>query len=517
METGTRYDRKIFSARRHAFRKGIASMKHTPAEPTRGRLNLMRPYQAVSARSRRIQASAARNQSKRQLIYVLMVPSMTMIFNGSVFGVALPTIRDSYGINAETAAWLVTSYSLTFMMFMPLYGRLGDSLGKRNLIVAGLALFSAGTLLCLAAPSLGWLLVGRTIQGVGVAGVAPLSMAIISERFPSNERGRALGTWNSIGPMVGIFAPLAAGLMVDQLGWRTIFVPVFLIGVIAMSVVWLMIPSLRTARLGFLRHFDWLGVLLLGSAVTFLVFFISSRPITGVEPLRDWRLLLVSVASTVLFVLRERRHADPFLSLELFGVPSLRWASIGSGLRMFTMSGVGFLMPLYLADVHGLSAGYIGILITINAAALLVTMRAGGQMADRWGSRFPVMIGLTVQAACMLYFALLPADVPLTLVAAGLVCHGLGAGLSLAALHRASMSQIPQEQTGQAAGIYSMIRFGGILMGSALGGVILQQAELVTGSVVRSYQIVFICIAAAALAGALTGTRLREVNTLLHE
>ncbi|MEZ4557121.1 MAG: MFS transporter [Caldilineaceae bacterium] len=198
----------------------------------------------------------------------------------------------------------------------------------------------------------------------------------------------------------------------------------------------------------FLRHFDWLGVLYLAAAVTFLVFFISSRPITGVEPLHDWRLLGLSVGAGVLFVLRERRHADPFLSLDLFRVPSLRWASIGSGLRMFTMSGIGFLMPLYLADVHNLSAAMIGAFIMTNAAALLVTMRAGGQMADRWGSRLPVMIGLSVQSACMLYFALLPADVPLAFVVGGLLCHGLGAGLSLAAFHRASMSQIRQEQSG---------------------------------------------------------------------
>ena len=487
-------------------------MKQSSVGASRSRFSLTQPYRAVARRSRLIQASAARSQSNQQLLYVLMVASMTMIFNGSVFGVALPTIRDTYGINSETAAWLVTSYSLTFMMFMPLYGRLGDSLGKRNLIVAGLGLFSAGTLLCLAAPTLGWLLIGRTIQGAGVAGVAPLSMAIISERFPGKERGRALGTWNSIGPMVGIFAPLIAGFMVEHLGWRTIFVPVFLIGVVAMSVVWLLIPSLRKVRLDFLRHFDWLGVLYLAAAVTFLVFFISSRPITGVEPLHDWRLLGLSLGAGVLFVVRERRHADPFLSLDLFRVPSLRWASIGSGLRMFTMSGIGFLMPLYLADVHGLSAGMIGAFIMTNAAALLVTMRAGGQMADRWGSRLPVMIGLSVQSACMLYFALLPADVPMTFVVGGLLCHGLGAGLSLAAFHRASMSQIRQEQSGQAAGIYSMIRFAGILMGSALGGVLLQQAEIVTGSMTQAYQFVFIFIAAAAFCGVLAGSRLREVE-----
>lgn len=448
--------------------------------------------------------------SNQHLLYVLMAPSMAMIFSGATFGVALPALRTYFGIEADMAAWLVTAYTLPFMIFMPLYGRLGDSLGKRNLILAGMAIFLAGTLLTMTSASLAWLLLGRAIQGAGLAGIAPLSMAIIYERFPSNERGRALGTWNSIGPVVGIFGPLLAGLMVDYTGWRTIFVPTLLMGIFALAVVWLLIPSLRTAKFGFLRTFDWPGVALLAAGISFLVFYISSRPITGVDPLRDWRLLLVSVAGFTGFVWREKRRADPFLELDLFGISSLRWASIGSGIRMFTMSGISFLMPLYLTDVHDLSASATGSLLMLNAAALLVTMRKGGQLADRWGSRRPVMIGMTGQSICMAYFAFLPAEASLFLVAAGLVAHGLSAGLSLAALHRASLRDVPVDQNGAAAGIYSMIRFGGMLLGAALGGVLLQQSLTNTGSVVFAYQTVFWLIAAVAFCGIGVGWRLGD-------
>ena len=450
--------------------------------------------------------------SNQHLLYVLMAPSMAMIFSGATFGVALPALRTHFGIDADMTAWLVTAYTLPFMFFMPLYGRLGDSLGKRNLILAGLAVFIAGTLLTMTSTTLATLLLGRAIQGAGLAGIAPLSMAIIYERFPSNERGRALGTWNSIGPVVGIFGPLLAGLMIDFTGWRTIFVPTLLMGVFALVVVWLMIPSLRTANFGFLRTFDWLGVALLISAISFLVFYISSRPITGVEPLRDWRLLLVSAVSFAGLIWRERRRADPFLELDLFGISSLRWASIGSGIRMFTMSGVSFLMPLYLTDVHDLSASTTGGLLMLNAAALLVTMRKGGQLADHWGSRRPVMIGMSGQSASMAYFALLPADVSLIWVAAGLVVHGLFAGLSLAALHRASLRDVPVEQNGAAAGIYSMIRFGGMLLGAALGGVLLQQSLETTDSMVVAFQAVFWLIAGVAFCGIGVGWKLGDAR-----
>ena len=463
---------------------------------------LVRQSHAISAR--------AESQNRQQLLYVLMVPTMAMIFNASVFGVALPTIRTEFGLEADVAAWLVTAYTLPFMMLMPLYGRLGDSLGKRNLILLGLLIFNIGTVINMVATDLLWLMVGRTVQGVGISGIAPLSIAIIAERFATGERGQALGTWNSVGPMMGIVAPLVAGYMIDHGGWRTIFIPSLLIGLVAVVTVWLLIPSLRSVKPSFLRTFDWIGVLLLALSVIFFIFYISSRPITGVEALQDWRLLAVAVVSSIAFVWRERGRRDPFLRLGLFRVASLRWASLGAGLRMFTMSGIGFLMPLYLADVHELSASMTGSVLMLNAAALLMTMRLGGQLADRWGSRWPVMIGMSIQAAFMIFFALLPGSASLLFVAAGLLGHGLGAGLSLAALHRTSMSKIAPEQNGQAAGIYSMIRFGGILMGSALGGVLLQQAQLRADSVGAAYQMVFWAFVAAAVLGAAIGSLLPE-------
>lgn len=478
------------------------------------RRGLNQQMHTMLVRVHALQRTTSQARHRQRLLYVLMIPAMVMIFNNAVFGVALPTVRDQYGLSADTAAWLVTAYSLPFMMFMPLYGRLGDSLGKRNLILAGLVVFIIGTLITILAEPLPLLLLGRTIQGVGVAGIAPLSIAIISERFSSSERGKALGTWNSVGPMVGIAGPLLAGFLIDRYVWRTIFLPVFFVALIAMVAVWVMIPSLRSIKFGALRTFDWIGVMLLSTSVSFFVFFVSSRPITGVEPLQDWRLLAVALVAGALFVRRERRQPNPYISLALFGISTLRWASLGAGLRMFIMSSIGFLIPLYLADVRLLNAGAIGMVMACHAAALLVTMRLGGQLADRWGSRLPVSGGMSVQAAAMALLALLPATVPLYVVLAGLLIHGAGAGLSLAALHRASMSEIGPEESGQAAGVYSMIRFGGLLLGAALGGVLLEYAQSVIPELVGAYQMVFWCVAGVAVAGVASGFLLNERRAL---
>jgi EmrB/QacA subfamily drug resistance transporter len=435
-----------------------------------------------------------------------------MILNLVMFNVALPTIRDDFVIPADTAAWLVTAYLLPFVAMMPLYGRLGDGLGKRRLLLIGMSIFGVGSVIALLAIDLRLLILGRVIQGLGAGAINPLSIAIVSERFPVTERGQALGTWNSIGPIAGIVAPLLGGFLTDTLGWRTIFGPVVLLAVVAILAVAMLVPPGERSFIqpGFLRTLDWGGMALLGASITMLLFYVSSRPITGLEPLQDWRLLLLLLLFLTGFVYWEKRRPNPFISLDIFANREFNRASLGAGIRMFIMTGIGFLTPLYLADVHSLNAAAIGVMIMIHAGALFVTMRWGGQLADRWGSRRPVVVGSSIQMGAMVYFALLPVSAWLGWVVVGLIFHGLGAGLSLAALHRSAMGRIAPEQTGVAAGLYSMVRFGGTAMGTALGGVILQYGLDQSLLTVQAYQLVFWSIAGVALLGVINGWGLRE-------
>jgi len=177
---------------------------------------------------------------------------------------------------------------------------------------------------------------------------------------------------------------------------------------------------------------------------------------------------------------------------------------------MFAMAGINFLMPLYLADVMGLDAAGIGVMIAVHAGALLATMRLGGLLADRMGSRWPVVTGILAQACALVYFALLPGAAVLVWVIVGLGVHGLGAGLAQAPLDRAATGGMPQAHMGTAAGVYSMIRFGGAMLGATLGGVLLQGGLDRGLSPVDAYQLVFGLIGGVALVGAVIGLTLRE-------
>ena len=451
-------------------------------------------------------------RADRVFLLGLMTPMLMRVLDTSMLSVALPTIRQMFGIPSDVMGWVVTAYFLPSIMFMPLYGRLGDEFGKRGIFLAGIGVFLGGAVLTLCANDLWMLIAGRVVQGIGAAGVIPFCIALIAEHYPAHEQGRALGTWNSMGPIATIVGPFLAGFLIDQIGWRAILGPVVVVGVAAFLAVRSQIPSIQRGLLQSARShsFDWGGAILLSCAIVLLTFYASSRPITGVDALQDWRLLLAALVLFGGLVLWERRHRNPFVALNILTNRNFSLASLGSGIRMFTMEGIGFLMPLYLNDIYASNASVVGSLVTLHAIALLITMRMGGQLTDRWGSRWPVLIGLSVQAGTMGYFALLPGTCPLGVVSVGLIAHGLGAGLSLAALHQVSLSKIAPDQRSMAASLYSMIRFSGTVYGAALGGVVLEYGLIRSPSTIAAYHFVFRFVAAVAVLGVVCGWAIRE-------
>jgi predicted MFS family arabinose efflux permease len=229
-----------------------------------------------------------------------------------------------------------------------------------------------------------------------------------------------------------------------------------------------------------------------------------------VEPLHDWRLLAGTLVLGLGFYLWERRHPNPFVDFVIFRNKTFNQVSIIGALRMVAMSAISFLIPLYLVDVHRADPVMVGTIVMVHGGALLLTIRLGGTLADRWGSRWPTIGGTASQVTVMLYYAFLPADASLWLVALGLLVHGLGSGLALTAMHRSAMSGVPEEQLGMAAGLYSMIRFGGLGLGTALCGVLLQSRLDQGLAAIAAYQGVFLIAAGVTIAGVIIALGLRD-------
>ena len=448
----------------------------------------------------------------QRILYALMLPAMLMPLVSSMSRVALPIIRNDFAISADMTAWVATAFTLPFVITMPVYGRLSDGVGRRRLILAGIVVFTVGTTVTIFAADLNWLMVGRAIQALGVAGMMPLGMALLSVIYPPQERGKALGTWSQIGPTTAFVGPLIAGFLVDGWGWRAAFVPPLIFAVLALVAVYHFVPAgLSTVRPNFLRHFDWIGVALLALTSTLLLFYLSSRPITGVEPLQDLGLLAGTLISGALFLWWERRHPDPFINLGIFRHRTFDIASAGAMLRMFTMAGSGFLVPLYLVDVRHLTATQMGVMLMIVPGFMALMVHVGGQWADRRGSgALPIAIGFVMQGSVLVALSRVPAIAPLWHVGALLAIQGLGVGIMLAALHSAALSETPDEQMGVAAGIYSMVRFSGMAIGTALAGVLLENLLTEYALPITAYQQAFLAFAFVSLAGLIVSLGLRQ-------
>ena len=450
--------------------------------------------------------------NKQQALIALMLAELMVVMNLAIVNVSLPAIRDTFSAPADLMVWVITAYSLPYVALMPLYGRLGDDLGIRRMMLIGASVFLAGTVLSALSHNFPLLLLGRFVQGLGASGIVPLAIALVCRIFPSEAWGHALGRWNSIGPVASLTGALVGGVIVDSLGWRVTFLVTLLAGGVALYLVRRTVRAPEHhLRMSALRAFDWVGVLLLSTALTGLIFYITSRPITGWPPLSDWRLLLATVTLLATFVWHERRTAKPFIDLSILSHATLRKTSICAATRMFILAGASFLTPLFLADVKGLSATAIGLIVMMRSVALFPTMYFGGRVADRWGTRLPIALGLGVQTASVLLLVLSGKGQGVTWVVAGLFLSGLGAGLAQPSLHHAAMSDPGSERGGAAAGLYSMIRFWGRMLGTALAGVLLQ--HLLDRGVVplSSYRFAYASTIIVGLVGVVTAvTRRRE-------
>ena len=447
-----------------------------------------------------------------KILTPLISAGVMIHMSGSMFVVAVPTIRTLFHLNADTASWLHIAHNLPFLAFIPLCGKLSDIFGKKNLFFFSLISYLVGTVLLLSSSSLSVILFARVIMGTGTGGIIPLSMAVVSEHADSIEKGKALGAWNCSGPVSGMLGPLVAGFIISAYKWQSIMWIVLFLGIVSLFLFIPLIPKDSFRRKRSLKaafsSFDWAGVFLFNGSIIFLVFFTSSRPITGRAPLTDFRLLTGLAIFTISFILYERKKSNPFIDFSFIQDKSLSWASISVCTRMITLGGVFLVIPLMLTDLYGFSPTKTGITLVFHSAAMLFFTQIGGSLIDRWGHRFQITIGLLFQSIAMLLFLFFLGSMSLFSLSIVIVLHGIGAGLSIAALHLYALSGASAEASAIKAGIYSTIRYSGRLIGAAIGGIILQFGLDRYGITPSAYVPVFMFYSAITLLGALATFRL---------
>ncbi|WP_405531376.1 MFS transporter [Streptomyces avidinii] len=420
--------------------------------------------------------------SPRQRVLVLAICCMSLLIvslDNTVLNVALPSMRRDLDASVSGLQWSIDAYTLVLASLLMLAGSTADRIGRRKVFVAGLVAFTVGSLLCSLAPSLDWLIVFRMVQAVGGAMLNPVAMSIITNTFTDPaERARAIGVWGAVGGISMAAGPLIGGVLVDSVGWRSIFLINLPIGLAAFALTLRHIPESRAARP---RRPDPLGQVLVIALLGSLTYGIIEAPAAGWRSPLILGCAVVAVASFVGLLIHEPRCKEPLIDLRFFRSAPFSGATVIAISAFAGLAGFLFLNTLYLQDVRGLSALHAGLYMLPMAGLTVVFAPLAGRLVGSRGPRICLLIAGVSMAASGLLFALFEAETSNPLLFTGYMLFGLGFGMVNAPITNTAVSGMPRSQAGVAAAIASTSRQTGGTLGVAVIGSVLA-AGLAHGS-----------------------------------
>jgi EmrB/QacA subfamily drug resistance transporter len=423
--------------------------------------------------------------SQRRRLLVLAICCLSLLLVGmdvTIVNVALPSIRSDLKVSLSGLQWTIDAYVLVLASLLMLSGSTADRVGRRRTFQAGLVLFTVGSLLCSLAPGLGWLIAFRMVQAVGASMLNPVAMSIITNVFTQpRERARAIGVW---GGVVGIslgLGPVVGGLLVETVGWRSIFWINIPIGLVAIGLTARFVPESRAARP---RRVDVVGQILVIVALASLTYAIIEAPQAGWTSPATLGLFTLALVATGTLVAYEPRRIDPLLDLRFFRSAPFSGATVIAISAFGAFSGFLFLNTLYLQEVRGLSPLQAGVSTLPLAVMTMIFAPLSGRLVGSRGPRIPLLAAGAAMCAGGLMLVGLEPDTSLGWLLASYLVFGLGFGLVNAPITNTAVSGMPRSQAGVAAAVASTSRQVGAALGVAVVGSVLSSGlagSLTTG------------------------------------
>lgn len=397
----------------------------------------------------------------------LLSLSLAMLLSSlgtSIANVSLPTLAIAFAASFQQVQWVVIAYLLAITTLIVSAGRLGDMLGRRRLLLAGLALFTLASVLCGIAATLGQLIAARAMQGLGAALMMALSVALTSETVSTEKTGRAMGLLGSMSALGTALGPSLGGLLIAGMGWRAIFLLNLPLGILTLLLAHRFLPPDRPVANQ--SQFDLPGTLLL--ALTLAAYALAMTSGQGFG-LQSTVLLLAALAGGGLFIWVEQRSASPLLQWRLF-TPKLRSGLSISALVSTVMMATLVVGPFYLARSFGLDALHVGLVMSAGPVAAALAGIPAGHIVDRFGAQRMTVLGLSGIATGCLVLSQLPQTWGLAGYMAPIVLITISYALFMVANNTAVMSGIRPDQRGVIAGMLSLARNLGLISGASVMG-----------------------------------------------
>jgi EmrB/QacA subfamily drug resistance transporter len=395
---------------------------------------------------------------------------MTMLDTTAV-NIALPSIQRSLQASTLTLQWIVNAYTLTLAVLLVTAGRLGDLFGRRRMFVVGVVIFAAASAAVGASPNTTWVVVSRAVQGVGAALLIPGTLAIITDLFGPEERGKAFGIWTGVSGMALAIGPLVGGFLSESVSWRAIFYVNLPIAIGTLFVALLAVRESRDETA--VRTIDVPGLIALTVGLTALMVGVMNSITWHLGSTREIVLFVLAAVSLTIFVIVELRRRDPMVDFGFFRSRTFLGASLVLFIATFALFGLMFFLTLYMQNVHNYTPLQTGVRFLPAMVMLIVVSPISGRLTDRVGPRPLIVVGMLAVAGALLWgsYVTVSSGYPKLLV--GFLLIGAGMGLALPPTNVAAMNAIGEAKAGVAAGILSMSRMVGGVFGVALLGVVM--------------------------------------------
>lgn len=425
---------------------------------------------------------------------IVALGTMLAPLNSTMIAVALPTLLDDFGKSLAWGAWIVTSYLVAMAVVQPLAGSLGDRLGRKRMFVLGLWAFLASTVVAGLAWNIELLIVARTAQAISGAASIPNGTALVRSLVPRERQGQAFGTVGAAVALAAGLGPPIGGLVTDAFGWRFIFLAnvLLLVPAIALSA---RLPEDAPTRAG--APFDWRGAALLATGLTALVLSLTVWRLAGVPIVTAPMMAMLALACAAGLRQHLRRATHPALNIGLFRRRAFTAASATVLLTNLAMYTVLLSLPVFLTKQEDWSSGAIGLLIAGMSLQMVLVAPLSGRLSDRAGRRAPSMAGAACMAVGLAPLLALDNHWTWPMLLGPLIVVGIGVGLVTAPIQTAAIEAAAHGESGQAAGLFSTMRYFGSILGSAGMAAVLSANTPSVGEFRLLYAVLLVAVLAA--------------------